>query len=200
MRLSLFLLITTGLWAQQPPATSPEAAQAQARMKAAFAAQPRTRSLRAGSEPAPQPELRTGVVIRKRGPVPTLLPASEAAAADAQGALPPPPAIEAHQVDATTTGTDEVRVDASQTAAFEEILFELNSATVTLKSREVLRGIALALKEMPDRKFLVEGHTCDLGDARDPAHNLRLSCLRAEAVCAWLVHYGVPPRQVPPMG
>jgi outer membrane protein OmpA-like peptidoglycan-associated protein len=128
------------------------------------------------------------------------LPASEAAAADAQGALPPPPAIEAHQVDATTTGTDEVRVDASQTAAFEEILFELNSATVTLKSREVLRGIALALKEMPDRKFLVEGHTCDLGDARDPAHNLRLSCLRAEAVCAWLVHYGVPPSQVQPMG
>lgn len=209
MRLSLFplLLLSSTLCGQEPAQPSPEAASAQARMKAAFAAPPRTRSLFAQPAAPPVPQTRSGAVIDTRGPVPTLLPASTAAIADAQGALTsaikpaaPPPAILATQVDAITTSADQVRVDAAQTAAFEEILFEFNSATVTPPSREVLRGIALALREMPDRRFLVEGHTCDLGDARDPAHNIRLSCLRAEAVCAWLIHYGVPPAQVRPMG
>jgi outer membrane protein OmpA-like peptidoglycan-associated protein len=62
---------------------------------------------------------------------------------------------------------------------------------------EVLRGIANGLKALPDKRFLVEGHTCDLGE---PDFNLRLSCLRAEAVCGWLIRFGVPPAQLQPMG
>lgn len=204
--------------AQQQPALSPEAVKAAEKMKSAFPDKPLTRGFRTRGAPASQ--TRSGSVIRSRGPVPTLLPAAAAARADAQGALPvpaqppvapagaalpapapaEPPSIPSSQVDLVSTQTAEVRVDPRQSIDFSDILFNLDSATVSPASQDVLRGIAQALKSMPDRHFLVEGHTCDLGDASDPAHNVRLSCLRAEAVCAWLVHYGAAPGQVQPMG
>ncbi|HEY1049266.1 MAG TPA: OmpA family protein [Prosthecobacter sp.] len=187
------------------PALSPEAAKAAEKMKSAFPEKPPlTRGFRARGAPASQ--TRSGSVIRSRGPVPTLLPAAAAAIADSQGALPaqppvaPPPSIPSSQVDLVSTNSAEARVDPAQRIDFSDILFNLDSATVSPASQEVLQGIAHTLKSMPDRRFLVEGHTCDLGDASDPAHNVRLSCLRAEAVCAWLVHYGAAPGQVQPMG
>ncbi|MFO1481775.1 MAG: OmpA family protein [Verrucomicrobiaceae bacterium] len=212
MKRVFLLLVVTSLWsgilsvsAQQSPALTPEAAQAAERMKNAFSSKsPLTRGLRVrGVTPI---QTRSGSVIRNRGPVPTLVPASVAAAADVKGSLPqsipaaPPPAIPKDQVDLVTTTAIEARVDPQQKIAFNDILFDLDSATVRPASQEVLHGIAEALKSMPDRRFLIEGHTCDLGDDNGPAHNIRLSCLRAEAVCAWLVHYGVSPNQVQPMG
>lgn len=104
------------------------------------------------------------------------------------------------QVDLVTTAQAEVRVDPAQSIAFDDILFDLDSATLKPASQDILRGIAEGLKKLPGRRFLVEGHTCDLGDENGPAHNTRLSCLRAEVVCAWLIHFGVPPGQVRPMG
>lgn len=203
--LCLATLCSAGKVAAQAPALSPKAAQAAEKMKGAFQAKsPLTRGLRVrGVTPV---QTRSGSIVRFRGPVPTLVSPQVAATADAQGSLlqgaskAPPPAIGKDQVDLVTTTTAEVRVDPQQKAAFDDIHFDLDSATVKPASQEVLQGIAEALKSMPDRRFLIEGHTCDLGDENGPAHNIRLSCLRAEAVCAWLVHYGVSPNQVQPMG
>ena len=191
----------------QEPALTPEAARAAEKMKAAFSEKsPVTRGFR--TRGAAITTTRSGNVIRQRGPVPTLVPPQIAAAADAQDSLTPtrtdyskpPPDIPNKLVDHVTTGESEARVDPQQKIAFDSILFDLDSATVGPESREILRGIARALKTMPDRRFLVEGHTCDLGDDNGPEHNIRLSCLRAEAVCAWLIHFGASPTQVQPMG
>jgi len=178
---------------------SPEAAHAEQKIKEAFAepsALPkgiRTRGLPPSSA-AVRPLTRSGSVIRQRGPVPTLVPAQNTTT---NFPAAEPPAIDKKQVSQVTTELAEARVNPTQAIAFDNILFELNSATISPPSIEVLRGIANGLKALPDKRFLVEGHTCDLGPAD---FNLNLSCLRAEAVCGWLIRFGVPPAQLQPMG
>jgi peptidoglycan-associated lipoprotein len=201
---SLLGLVTAACLASsnaQEPALTPEASKAAEKMKEAFPDKPKFRT-----RGVPSVLTRSGSVIRHRGPVPTLVPLEAAAKLDAQGSPPAglssdgPPAIPKGQVDLVTTGESAARVDPEQNIAFDNILFDLDSATVRPESREIISGIAQALKTMPERRFLVEGHTCDLGDDNGPDHNIRLSCLRAEAVCAWLIHFGALPSQLQPMG
>jgi len=182
---------------------SPAAAAAAEKVQQAFPKKPpATRGFRARG--APTVLTRSGSVIRERGPVPTFLPAAPpsepAATPEPPPEVPAPPQVAKEQVDLVTTVQAEVRVDPAQSIAFDDILFDLDSATLKSSSQEILQGIAEGLKKLPNRRFLVEGHTCDLGDENGPAHNTRLSCLRAEVVCAWLVHFGVPSNQLRPMG
>ncbi|MCP5560327.1 MAG: OmpA family protein [Verrucomicrobiaceae bacterium] len=209
----LFLPILTAQ-AEDTALSAPAAAAAQ-QMQDTF--KPLTRGLR----PRGSVATRSGSVIRSRGPVQQLMTPVEAAAADAAGrvdppaqvpavpagqspaplaaapAPPPPPPIPSEQIDQITTVEADFQVNATEMIAFDSIRFELDSATVTPEGQEILRGIAHALKTLPNRRFLVEGHTCDLGT---DVHNQRLSCLRAEAACAWLLHFGVSPRQLQPAG
>jgi len=64
------------------------------------------------------------------------------------------------------------------------ILFATGKADVQPESRPVLKEIAKTLKEHPDLKVLIEGHTDNVGT---PASNLTLSDARAAAVKATLV-------------
>jgi len=53
------------------------------------------------------------------------------------------------------------------------------------------------MKKHPSAKFLIEGHTCDLGKEK---RNLTLSWQRAEAVKAWLIVSGVDPLRLVTLG
>jgi outer membrane protein OmpA-like peptidoglycan-associated protein len=69
------------------------------------------------------------------------------------------------------------------------ILFATGKADVQPESRPVLKEIAKTLKEHPDLKILIEGHTDNVGS---PTSNLALSDARAAAVKSALVReFGV---------
>ncbi len=69
------------------------------------------------------------------------------------------------------------------------LYFDFNQATLKPQSEPALREIAEALKKMPQRRIIIEGHTDDIGTDR---YNDELSARRADAVKAALVHdFGV---------
>lgn len=70
-----------------------------------------------------------------------------------------------------------------------DILFDLNKADVKPAAKPVLADIADALKELPDRRFQVAGHTDNTGP---DALNWRLSADRALAVLGEMLAQGVP--------
>ena len=87
-----------------------------------------------------------------------------------------------------------------EAVSFDNILFDLDSATIRPgDSIRQLEEIADALMDSALEKehFLVEGHTCDLGD-RD--HNLKLSVARAETVRRALIDKGIAAERIAVLG
>jgi outer membrane protein OmpA-like peptidoglycan-associated protein len=72
---------------------------------------------------------------------------------------------------------------------FKEILFNFDSTTFLepLKTGKLLLGISEALKEFPESRILIEGHSCDLGA---DLYNVALSYFRAAYVRDYLVEKG----------
>lgn len=68
------------------------------------------------------------------------------------------------------------------------IKFDVNKAVIKPESMGTLNEVAKVLREHPELKFSIEGHTDGDGDA---AANLKLSQARAEAVKAQLVLLGI---------
>lgn len=66
--------------------------------------------------------------------------------------------------------------------------FDLNKAVVRPDAKEVLENDIKILRENPQIRVEVQGHTCDLGDA---AYNMELSDRRANAIKDYLVSQGV---------
>jgi outer membrane protein OmpA-like peptidoglycan-associated protein len=92
----------------------------------------------------------------------------------------------------------EVTVDADTEERFQNIQFALDSdllegATTFAQLAEIAKAMQMAGTE----KFLIEGHTCDLGD---DAHNLMLSQRRALAVKRHLNEAGVPAERLQVIG
>lgn len=89
-----------------------------------------------------------------------------------------------------------VEVDARGCAVLRErlvldgITFAFDSAEILPESEPTLERALSLLRDNPDARIEIGGHTDDVGDAR---HNLRLSQQRAETVRRWLVQHGVPP-------
>ncbi|MBX2837262.1 MAG: OmpA family protein [Gammaproteobacteria bacterium] len=73
------------------------------------------------------------------------------------------------------------------------VAFEPNSASLTTSSEQVLLNLASALKENPDFRIRVAGHTDNTGR---PEVNLRISRRRAGSVAQFLTAQGVNPDQV----
>jgi outer membrane protein OmpA-like peptidoglycan-associated protein len=68
--------------------------------------------------------------------------------------------------------------------------FKLDSTELAdAESDGLVTSIAKAMKELPDSVFLLEGHTCDLGES---AHNQSLSEARALRVRTLLGDLGIP--------
>jgi len=68
--------------------------------------------------------------------------------------------------------------------ATQGIYFDLNSATVRPESTAALNEIGAMLKEHPDLRIRIEGHTDSMGE---DAYNMKLSQQRAEAVRETLI-------------
>ena len=84
--------------------------------------------------------------------------------------------------------------------AFNRILFKLDSTEFRDRSSELIveeMAAALQTPQLLQSSFLIEGHTCDLGDAD---YNLNLSARRAAAVKSILVRYGVSPDRLAILG
>lgn len=75
--------------------------------------------------------------------------------------------------------------------AFQNIYFKLDSTELRDRASELqVDEIAAAMKspKLKDTRFLIEGHTCDLGEDE---YNLKLSASRADAIRRLLVKKGV---------
>jgi OOP family OmpA-OmpF porin len=68
------------------------------------------------------------------------------------------------------------------------VTFALDSAVVRDEAKQVLQSDIRILKENPQIRVEVQGHTCDLGDA---AYNRNLSDRRANAIKDYLVSQGI---------
>ena len=127
---------------------------------------------------SPPPDLETvkrrGVGVRPRGPRPTLVYPGNQPRVRPQSGL-----------DASALVESEV-VASDKKLAFDDILFQRDSAQLvgTGGGLALIKDIAAAFQAMPHQKFLLEGHTCDLGS---DGHNLDLSYRRANTVWSYLV-------------
>lgn len=70
----------------------------------------------------------------------------------------------------------------------EDVLFEVNGADLQPGAQVTLLRLTEYLKQNPDRKVLIEGHTDSTGSSE---YNLRLSQLRADSVESYLIGSGV---------
>ncbi len=75
--------------------------------------------------------------------------------------------------------------------------FGTDTAALQAASAEKLDSFSQLLKDYPDRKILVEGHTDNTGS---PDHNQMLSEKRADAVKSYLVSKGVSPERIEAKG
>lgn len=92
---------------------------------------------------------------------------------------------------------DEAGCARRGSITLEGVTFELDSAQLTPRSRDVLERVADDLLEHPTLRVEVQGHTDSSGAE---VYNLDLSQRRAEAVRAYLLSRGVEARQVEASG
>ncbi len=84
---------------------------------------------------------------------------------------------------------DEVPKEVAKfTGAIEGIFFDTDKAVIKPKSKPVLDKAVKVLKDFPDVKVEVSGHTDSTGDR---THNIDLSQRRADAVKKYLVDHGI---------
>jgi chemotaxis protein MotB len=84
----------------------------------------------------------------------------------------------------------------------EELLFDSGQAQLKPSGQQALKQVALALKDIPDRDFLVAGHTDNkpLLKGSPYASNWDLSAARAVTVVRFLQSEGVDPRHLAAAG
>ena len=99
----------------------------------------------------------------------------------AQAPPPPPPAPAKGTTLATLGGAN----------------FDFNKAEVRPEGRDILDRVVKTLKDNPDVKVVVEGHTDSVGS---DAYNKKLSERRAEAVKRYLVRQGIDPSRIRTVG
>lgn len=97
----------------------------------------------------------------------------------------------------------KIRIDQSETRLklnlVDKILFPSGSANLTAKGEEVLNKVGFALKDINDRRIMIEGHTDDVPLSpkleRRYGSNWGLSAMRATAVVRYLQEKGgIDPR------
>ncbi|HWE28979.1 MAG TPA: OmpA family protein, partial [Polyangia bacterium] len=95
----------------------------------------------------------------------------------------------------------EVRKGKMLVKLGEAILFDPGQATLKSDGQRALRQVALALKEIPERDFLVAGHTDNKPIKSSPyASNWELSTARAVTVVRFLQSQGLDPRRLAAAG
>jgi outer membrane protein OmpA-like peptidoglycan-associated protein len=98
---------------------------------------------------------------------------------DAKGCPPPAPAPVPTYIP-----------EAKKELVLDKVYFETDSATLKPESAVTLDKVAESLKQFPDIKIQVAGHTDSKGSH---AHNMKLSNARASSVMNYLISKGVNP-------
>jgi OOP family OmpA-OmpF porin len=99
------------------------------------------------------------------------------------------------QADTTSRATPALAVNG--TLVLRNVVFHPNSARLPPEALAGLDSLASALRDNPNARWEIGGHTSNMGDA---AQNLRLSQRRALAVKTYLVRQGVPAASLVPRG
>ena len=79
----------------------------------------------------------------------------------------------------------------------ERVFFDTDRATLKPESADTLDKVAASLKDFPDVKIQVAGHTDNTGS---DAHNMKLSDARAKSVMDYLISKGVGPAMLSAKG
>jgi len=90
---------------------------------------------------------------------------------------------------ATDTVTIQVVRPPQKTYVFEDVHFDFDRYSLRADASRVLDEVLTALKESPDLRVSIEGHTCNIGTAE---YNLALGERRAASVREYLISRGVP--------
>lgn len=85
---------------------------------------------------------------------------------------------------ARTPGTAQPR-----TYAFEDVYFDFDRYSLRTEATRVLDDAVTAMRQDPNLRLEIEGHTCNIGTAE---YNIALGDRRANAVQSYLVSRGVP--------
>lgn len=176
------------LWAQAQQ-TSGQQPSARQMIEALRGAAPRSlRNL--GVEAVPAPAAPGGIDPSNIPMPPLRLPGGAPVPAPMAGVAPAPVAAPAAAVAAQAPPA------APSGGAIDLALqFEFDSDRLSARDRATVQELALAMRspELQGRRFLIQGHTDNQGN---PAYNLRLSRLRAQAVHAMLVAQNVAPERL----
>jgi len=106
---------------------------------------------------------------------------------DASATRPPPRTAQAEKPPAAREAAELPPLE------FEPIYYELDSATLKPESQRMLDAVAVALRQRPEVKVTITGHTCELGTTE---YNLALGQRRASAVREYLRRLGVEERRI----
>jgi len=87
--------------------------------------------------------------------------------------------------------------DAKKPLVLDGVTFATDSAILSPESSVVLDRVVASLKENPEVRLEIGGHTDSAGD---PTHNMDLSSARADSVRKYLIGKGVPPGQLTAKG
>ncbi|WNG42017.1 OmpA family protein [Archangium violaceum] len=107
----------------------------------------------------------------------------------ARPAASTPAASAANRGEDSRSNSDE----EAEALAAAPIYFTLDSATLTPDAQDRLERLARALRQRPDSRVTVSGHTCELGTTE---YNLALGQRRADIVRTYLVRLGVEPKRI----
>lgn len=103
-----------------------------------------------------------------------------------------------NQIDDQDGCPDEIpKAVRTMTGVIKGIYFDVDKDTIKPNSRKVLERAVKVLKEFPNTRWEISGHT-DSDGARD--HNLDLSQRRAESVKNYLVEHGIDEARLVPKG
>ncbi|MFL5358860.1 OmpA family protein [Archangium sp.] len=105
----------------------------------------------------------------------------------------PAPTAPAAQVTVRDEGKPSTSDEALAALAAGPIYFTLDSASLTPEAQDSLERLALALRQRPQARVTVSGHTCELGTTE---YNLALGQRRADIVRTHLGRLGVEPQRI----
>lgn len=92
---------------------------------------------------------------------------------------------------------EDVEVTSTHIRIRQTVHFQTGKAVIKPESYGILNTVATVLKDFPDIKVEVQGHTDSVGNDN---YNLRLSQQRADAVMEYLVGQGIDPRRMRAVG
>ncbi|MBF0182796.1 MAG: OmpA family protein [Magnetococcales bacterium] len=123
-------------------------------------------------------------------------------AAPAEAAPPPPApakpvAVQQPAEDRCTDTPKGAPVDKRGCWVLKNLTFRFNSAKIQAKDTGTIKDTANVLKQNPDLKVEIQGHTDNVGK---PAYNKKLSQRRANAVMKGLIKQGVNKKRLQAKG